>query len=707
MKLVTTTNEVESANTGASSGFTFAAGAKAFRIFIDGIYSDKIRAIVRELMTNAYDAHLAVGTIDKPFNVYLPTLINPTFGVRDFGPAISHEDMMARFTCVFDSTKDSSNDFVGALGLGRLSPFAYTDTFSVTTYIDKVARAYSVYMNEQNIPTLTLLGENETDEVNGFEVQVPVSNGDMTAFWNAYKFTLLGFDVAPAVVNTDGVEVYETAMTGNGWKIVKNLDGIYAKQGCVVYPIDTSKVKAGEIVRDSNGIIVDYPIGQLEFNASREALGYREATINNLNAGLKTAEGEIIKDIGEQFSRCKNIVEAAKLSDNLKLFSAEFLQKVEWKGNSVKSLSREIYNKNGVNICYATMKTPNTRRFPFVFNDKSVKVLYNDLKDVFIFKKGEKAVSTRICEYFEEKNSQSPGGYVYSRTFLVAMYEDMRGLMKLQRYFPGINLVDVASLPMPIRKYVSGPSKATGKRGFIMVDVLKRDRKFGGYETENNVVVEWTKPGIYALRSFGTYSYPISYKVNFTDALKHLESLGVDTSMFENIPAITESKAEKFKKAGWISLAEALEKVLETLKDNEKLHEGIWYIKNRYVSTSFLNNMDVEYSFLKKLDQSHPLNLLREKEKEFKILKEKYSNISSALNLLTRVVDETENRYKETNNEFLMEIRGLNETVLNMYPMLKLLDLDTLTNNEDGTQILLDYLNGLGYDNQTEAKEAA
>ena len=100
---------VESEGLGETKGFTIAASGKAFRSLIDSIYSRKIEAPIRELATNAFDGHLAVGKIE-PFDVHLPTILDPTFWVRDYGCSMTHEMVMNRYTTLFDSTKDGQRD---------------------------------------------------------------------------------------------------------------------------------------------------------------------------------------------------------------------------------------------------------------------------------------------------------------------------------------------------------------------------------------------------------------------------------------------------------------------------------------------------------------------------------------------------------------------------------------------------------------------
>lgn len=149
---------------------TIAANAVAFRALIDGMYADKIGSIMRELWTNAWDAQVEAGLTDKPFEVRLPTSLNPSFHVRDFGVSMPHDIVMEVFTTMFESTKRESNAVAGKFGVGSKSPFAYTDAYTVTCFLDGEVRIYSVHIGSDGSPEVALMQRGETEEPNGLMV---------------------------------------------------------------------------------------------------------------------------------------------------------------------------------------------------------------------------------------------------------------------------------------------------------------------------------------------------------------------------------------------------------------------------------------------------------------------------------------------------------------------------------------------------------
>jgi DNA topoisomerase VI subunit B len=87
--------------------FSILASAKAFDILTSKIYTNKVKAVIREISTNAWDSHQDAGNPD-PFDVHLPTSLEPWFSVRDYGTGISPEQMMTLYTEFFRSTRTES-----------------------------------------------------------------------------------------------------------------------------------------------------------------------------------------------------------------------------------------------------------------------------------------------------------------------------------------------------------------------------------------------------------------------------------------------------------------------------------------------------------------------------------------------------------------------------------------------------------------------
>jgi len=179
-----------------TQSFRIAGNSKMFEILSSKLYSDPIAAIVRELSTNAVDSHIQAGKEGVPFEVHLPTLLEPWFSVMDFGVGMSHEEILQVYTVYGESPKDSSNLYNGALGLGSKSPFGYTQEFTVVSIKDKTKNTYLCYINN-GFPDISLISSEETEEGNGVTVQVPVTEKDHKRFFATATRIYSFFKVRP------------------------------------------------------------------------------------------------------------------------------------------------------------------------------------------------------------------------------------------------------------------------------------------------------------------------------------------------------------------------------------------------------------------------------------------------------------------------------------------------------------------------------
>lgn len=306
--------EVETSGVLQSNAFTIKANGKAFKVLIDGLYSDKIRSIVRELWSNAFDSHVAAGKVTVPFDCQLPTTWDPYFRVRDYGTSLSHDAVMHLYTTVFESSKEDTNDQVGKLGLGSKSPFAYSDTFTVTTWLNGEKRIYSAFIGSDYVPMIALLGVEETEEPQGLEVAFPVKTNDATAFHLAADRVVKAFDVPPntfdvSLTADNPVLLYE----GPGWKLFDDDETAMARQGCVIYPIDPNMVSGASDTQKAflnSALFMDFKIGELEIAASREGLGYTSETCRNILAAVDRAATVIEAVLMAEYAEIANYWDA-------------------------------------------------------------------------------------------------------------------------------------------------------------------------------------------------------------------------------------------------------------------------------------------------------------------------------------------------------------------------------------------------------------
>lgn len=292
-------NDTVATVAGKGDAFTIAATGKAFRILSDGLYSDKIRAVIRELSCNARDSHVAAKN-SAPWEMHLPTNDQPWFSITDYGTGMSDADVHAIYTRYFASTKTSSNDYVGQLGLGSKSPFSYTNEFFVTSRHKGIATQYRMYFDATDTPRVETVGSGFSSD-SGVTVKFNVKYGDINRWAAKAVEVLQWFDQKPVQTGTAISYVLMTppAYTGKGWRIWSkrfwNGESLQALMGGVLYPINAYSIDLAAIAQDQIDLIysmselplvIEFNIGDLEVAASRESIGYDARTSTNIVSRL-------------------------------------------------------------------------------------------------------------------------------------------------------------------------------------------------------------------------------------------------------------------------------------------------------------------------------------------------------------------------------------------------------------------------------------
>lgn len=365
MKLADRVIDVHSVGVEKSTKFTIAQTSKMFKILSDSLYSDKVMAVIRELSTNAYDAHVSSNN-PHPFLVKLPNHSDPNFTVRDYGTGLSQEDMETLYKTYGASNKNDSNDFVGCLGLGSKSPFAYSKSFTSTSYFNGMKYVYVASLDESGEPSLNLFHTEETSEPNGLEVSFAVKNYDFNEFTNKAMRVYHYFKHKPTIVGGVSSNLVghtysnrNIVIEGEGWRVCKLSDNanhypnsyhnvgssFIAIMGNIAYPVETTKLVSQQndsseqiarwnkafgknvditgwekFVTMMNGSIyleIDYNIGELDMDPSREGLQYTKDVINSLKTRTQQIYTELQDMVTEKISSAKSLLEAMVMYNRL------------------------------------------------------------------------------------------------------------------------------------------------------------------------------------------------------------------------------------------------------------------------------------------------------------------------------------------------------------------------------------------------------
>jgi len=361
--------------------FTIAETVDSFRALSDGLYSDKIRAVLRELSTNAADAHKEAG-LDIPFEVELPRYGNQQFRIRDFGPGMDPEKIADQYTQYFFSDKTDDNEQTGQFGLGSKSPFCYADQFMVINRHKGQKTVYSCFVRESSeviidedgnvtggddggFPAIgTLEGPMDCDEPSGLEVIIPTKGSDYYSWEEAAKRVYKYFDLRPKLTYSGSDEEVEIPTVEYVYGSVEDHWGIrsgllngdsYVIMGNVCYPMS---VKEKDNLPSHIKLFFDtsfdlyMPVGSLQMTPSREALQNTPRNRAVLLHALEQVSEKIRKTITIEIEKAPSLWDARNLMARMQSESTAFnrmsrlsnVDAIKWKD---KPLSTAVLNFNG------------------------------------------------------------------------------------------------------------------------------------------------------------------------------------------------------------------------------------------------------------------------------------------------------------------------------------------------------------------------
>jgi len=299
----------------------------------DKIYSDKVLAVVREYISNAYDEHIKYN-IQQPVKVKLAVGSSPSWiwSVRDYANGLNEHDIRNIFGVYFESTKSNDNSSIGGFGIGSKSFFSYTDTFYVTSHHNGVMTNYVCTLGggDKGIPLgeIYKISEEPTSE-QGIEISGEITSGDVYKFSQTTTKFLKFFSPDANIEYEDNyndsslsvttLQPIHTKRMGDyvincyDETVSSRLSHVNIRMGGVIYPHKFNTKKTHPFVRN---IIVDVPIGSMTIPISRESI---ENTPKNLQ--IFEEIDNHINDLYIEESNTLTVPDFADVSTNVDLIN--------------------------------------------------------------------------------------------------------------------------------------------------------------------------------------------------------------------------------------------------------------------------------------------------------------------------------------------------------------------------------------------------
>ena len=261
-------------------------------MFADKVYSNKERAVIRELACNAHDSHVMAGTTDTPFEVHLPTELEPWFSLRAYGTGLEDDDIANIYGAIGVSTKRDSNEVIGCFGIGSLSPYSMCDSFTVKSFLNGTCRTYQCMRDEKRQPKVIPLGAVHTDEPNGLEVKLTV-DGKVSQFETEAENVFLFWEgTLPKINNQHVVKKCEQqrekyVFKDDDFGLTPSWGNMVAIMGNIAYKIPSQLDEF-----DCDGYL-KFDLGELEFDTARENLSMTDKTKAALKAKFASVKDKL------------------------------------------------------------------------------------------------------------------------------------------------------------------------------------------------------------------------------------------------------------------------------------------------------------------------------------------------------------------------------------------------------------------------------
>ena len=428
---------------GEAMDFGIGDASVIIEILRNRLYSNPIQTLVQEYISNGRDASREAGH-KMPLKVTLPTKLDSVFKVRDFGIGISPKMMKEVFVLYGKSTKRGSDTQTGGFGIGAKSAWAYTDSFTIVSYLNGVARTYLAHIGENSNGSLVPLSEEETTEPNGTEIQIGVNEKDRKAFINATYRATMFWDVKPTLEGITEAEIpsfyknMNNVMNRDNWTIFKSgdlnmfLDGTYThggynynynQQGGVVMVVDgipyklSTKFMELENIRKcqtylNNQMVLAISVGNgdVEVSASREAIAdseFSQKSINQIAAGIfKSIEKQFTEDINKSKNFIGYIETHYRLNNTLneRLPTEKTLGKTKYSIDGRYCLKADLFDHVKI-----TQYSLNHQRNRTVVSTETVKNLYVQKNTTFMYQdldEGASKTRERIRAFFNNDDGK-------------------------------------------------------------------------------------------------------------------------------------------------------------------------------------------------------------------------------------------------------------------------------------------------------------
>lgn len=330
--------------------------AALMHILSSTLYTYPKLAVVREIICNGWDAHIAAGKTDTPLDI---TITGDQITVRDHGFGIAHKDIGPIYGVYGNSTKRDDSKSTGGFGLGSKAPFAYTDNFEVVSHHVGTKTVYRVSkssLEKGGKPSINTIVQLPTQET-GIAVSFGMKPEDRPEFLSLIKEVLRLGEIKAKINGEEFTEVLPLEASPTGYLFTSYWGSCFSdinlRYGNVVYPIPRREEYAKEYdtvlhslehLWNSTAIIFLAPPDSISIAPSREAVILTDGTVATIKGLLSSFKQESVEKAQETL----NQLISEKLNEKVKGQSLPTL--IQWLKEGMLLPPNFIGGKEGFNV---------------------------------------------------------------------------------------------------------------------------------------------------------------------------------------------------------------------------------------------------------------------------------------------------------------------------------------------------------------------
>ena len=344
-------------------------------------------AMLRNCGLAARDFQRAAGHGDEPFAVWLPTLKEPTFRLRCYGPGWDETAIARRFA--LDLTNPGNADLLW------LSPLAYADEFRLYSNVGGTQFQFLVRLDVAMQTTATKETERATGEPDGVQIEVAVRTQNIDQADRALQIHR-HMSVPPRIYR-DGktlqIAASKIISEGANWKLTASTEpaAIVDEVAYSLFGLDAVAGTGVELYLDADEVDVE---------PSREKLVQTERTRAARGAAIAQFKREVAAPLQARIEAAANLWDAKILYRELFAPAANnnALMRllggaISWRGIKVEN-AHFFWSGNGVEI---RQYLPATRAGATVSSSKTGVINAHPDRQIFINDLGKNATS-RLAE---------------------------------------------------------------------------------------------------------------------------------------------------------------------------------------------------------------------------------------------------------------------------------------------------------------------